>query len=68
MDVNFVKLNIFKALLYKALAVTKKVRKIVSHPLFFFMKLFIISPIKPLPRNLMRQGFFYGKSVGMDRQ
>lgn len=32
------------------------------------MELDIISPTKPLPRNLMRQGFFYGESVGMDRQ
>lgn len=35
LNVNFVKLNIFKALLYKALAVTKKSEKLYRTPLFF---------------------------------
>lgn len=36
LNVNFVKLNIFKALLYKALAVTKKSEKLYRTPCFFY--------------------------------
>ncbi len=36
LDVNFVKLNIFKALLYKALAVTKKSENLYHTPCFFY--------------------------------
>lgn len=36
LDVNFVKLNIFKALLCKALAVTKKSENLYHTPCFFY--------------------------------
>ncbi len=36
LNVNFVKLNIFKALLYKALVVTKKSEKLYHTPCFFY--------------------------------